>query len=72
MIGIVMRPVDAPTVKHEKLYRATVGTIELCLVRAKNAQHAERKLMECFKHELTDKTIDYNLEAWLKEQGRKE
>lgn len=68
MIGIVMRPVEAPVVKHERLYQATVGKIGLCLVRARNAPHAERKLMECFKNELVGTTISYDLEKYLEQR----
>lgn len=72
MISIVIRPVkDAKTVNYENLYVAEAGGINLCQVRAKTAQHAEAKLMECFKHELVGKTVDFNLEAWLESQKDK-
>lgn len=72
MIGIVMRPVQAPVVDYEHLYVATVGKIELCKVRAKNAQHAEKKLMECFLKDLPGKVIDFNLEKYLKSKTESE
>lgn len=64
MISIVMRPIKAPVVDHEHLYAATVGTKELCRVRARNGRHAEEKLMFCFMRELPGKTVDFSLESF--------
>lgn len=72
MIGIAMRPVaGAGVVKGEGLYTAEfkLGPLAykpLMKIRAKNAKHAEEKLFYVFEHELTGKTLDYDLEG-LKE-----
>jgi len=67
MINIVMHldAEDTGMVNYERLYVATVGSSQLCKVRARSAKHAEDKLMACFLHELPGKTIDFNLEKYL-------
>lgn len=67
MIQIVMRPVKAPVVNYEGLYSACAGGVELLRVRARNARHAEEKLMFCFRRELEGKTLDFDLERFRKE-----
>lgn len=71
MITIVMRPVkDAKTVNYEGLYSAELGGAELCRVRAKNARHAEEKLVETLKFNVPAGTvIDYNLEKFKEERN---
>ena len=65
MIQIVMKPDKAPVVNHEGLYRAVFNCEDLGLrVRAKNAREAERKMMVVFRHELTDKTINFRPEDY--------
>ena len=62
MISIVMKPVHgAPSVKGEGLYDAVFrGGERLFRVRARNAPAAEEKVMIVFRHELKDKSIDFN------------
>lgn len=63
MIQIVFKPEKAPVVKGEGLYQAVFNCEDLGLrVRAKNAREAERKIMVVFRHELTDKTINFRPE----------
>ena len=66
MIQIMMKPVDkAPVVKGEGLYEAVFNGERLGLrVRAKRACEAERKLMIVFRHELADKSIDFNADDY--------
>ena len=72
MIQIVMRPVKAPVVNHEGLYDADFNGEKLWKVRARNAKHAEEKLMATFRHNLKGKPpVDFDLEAW-NERLRKE
>ena len=66
MIQIVMKPEKAPIVRGESLYRAVFNQKDTVFtVRAKNAAHAELKVLEAFKFNLTGKTIDYDVESWL-------
>lgn len=62
MISIVLKPVHgAPSVKGEGLYDAVFrGGERLFRVRARNAAAAEEKVMIVFRHELKDKSIDFN------------
>lgn len=64
MIQLVMKPEKAPVVNHEGLYSVRMNGEHLMHIRAKNAQHAEKKLAYCFKRELSGKTVDFNLEAF--------
>ena len=65
MIRIVFKPERAPVVRGESLYRAVFNREDLGLrVRAKNAREAERKIMVVFRHELTDKTINFRPEDY--------
>ena len=64
MIQLVMKPEKAPVVNHEGLYSVRMNGEHLMHIRAKNAQHAEKKLAYCFKRELSGKTLDFNLEAF--------
>lgn len=66
MIRVVMKPVKAPVVNREGLYAALFGGKELFRVRARNAAHAERKLMFLMERETRGKTLDFNLEEQLK------
>lgn len=63
MIQLVMKPEKAPVVNHEGLYSVRMNGEHLMHIRARNAQHAERKLAYCFRRELTGKTLDFDLEA---------
>lgn len=62
MIQIVMKPVDkVPVVKGEGLYEAVFNGERIGLrVRAKRACEAERKMMIVFRHELTNKSLEFN------------
>lgn len=67
MIHLLAKPVKAPVVNREGLYTVLmkVGNgdyKELLSVRARTGAHAEEKLAFCFEHELTGKTIDFNME----------
>ena len=64
MIQLVMKPEKAPVVNHEGLYSVRMNGEHLMHIRARNAQHAEKKLAYCFKRELSGKTLDFNLEAF--------
>lgn len=67
MIQILAKPLKAPVVNHEGLYTVLMKTgngeyKELLSVRARTGAHAEEKLAFCFRHELTGKTLDFNME----------
>ena len=65
MIQIVFKPEKAPIEKSEGLYRTLFNGEALGFrVRARNAREAERKLMVVFRHELTDKTINFRPEDY--------
>ena len=65
MIQIVMKPEKAQVVNRAGLYRAVFNCEELGFrIRAKNAREAERKLMIVFRHELTDKLINFKTEDY--------
>lgn len=65
MIQIVMKPDKAPVVNHERLYRAVFNCEDLGFrIRAKNAMESERKLMIVFRHELTNKLINFKAEDY--------
>lgn len=71
MIQIVFKPEKAPIVRGESLYRAVFNQKDAVFtVRAKNAAHAELKVLEAFKFNLTGKTIDYDVESWLQSKGK--
>ena len=71
MIQIVFKPEKAPVVRGESLYRAVFNQKDTVFtVRAKNAAHAELKVLEAFKFNLTGKTIDYDVESWLQSKGK--
>ena len=63
MLCFVLKPVPkAGVVKGETLYDVRVNGEQLFQVRAKNAALGERKIMACFRHELTGRTLNFNLE----------
>lgn len=65
MIQMVMKPDRAPVVNREGVYRALFGGEDIGFrIRARNAKEAERKLMIAFRHELTNKTIDFRAEDY--------
>ena len=67
MIQIVFKPERAPEVRGESLYRAVFNQKDTVFtVRAKNAAHAELKVLEALKFNLSGKTIDYDVESWLR------
>ena len=60
-----MKPEKAQVVNREGLYRAVFNCEELGFrIRAKNAREAERKLMIVFRHELTDKLVNFKAEDY--------
>ena len=68
MVRIVFKPVKAPVVDHEGLYSARFNGREFFKVRARNAAHAEEKVMFLMARETMGKVIDYNLEQFRKEK----
>lgn len=73
MIQIVMKPERAGVVRGESLYRAVFNQKDTVFtVRAKNAAHAELKVLEAFKFDLTGKTIDYDVESWLQSKHKED
>ena len=65
MIQMVMKPDRAPVVNHEGVYRVLFSCEDIGFrVRARNAKEAERKLMIAFRHELTNKLIDFRPEDY--------
>ena len=69
MIQVVMRPEKAPVVNHEGLYGAWFNGNMLFHVRARNARHAEDKLMFLMERETKGKTLDFNLEQFKQENN---
>ena len=63
-----MKPVKAPVVNREGLYAALFNGRELFRVRARNAAHAEEKIMFLMAHETMGKVIDYSLEQFKQEK----
>lgn len=72
MIRIVMRPQKAPVVVKEGLYLAEANGVPLCTIRARNAPHAEQKLMFLFARELPGKNISFNLEDFTDDKRKTE
>jgi hypothetical protein len=70
MIQIVMKPEKAPVVNHEGLYGAWMNGHLLFHVRAKNAKHAEEKVMFLMEHETMGKVIDFTLEQFKENAER--
>lgn len=68
MIRVVMKPVRAPVVAREGLYAALFDGEELFRVRARNARHAEAKLMYLMKRETSGKVLDFDLEQQIKKE----
>ena len=66
MIGIVFKPVKGAAVVHgENLYDAEFNQKErLFRVRARTAAEAERKFMVVCRHDLPNKTLDFNPKDW--------
>lgn len=67
MIQLLAKPMKAPIINREGLYTILmkVGNgeyKELLSVRARTGAHAEEKLAFCFRHELTGKIINFNME----------
>lgn len=71
MIQIVMKPERAPIVKREGLYAAYMNGNLLLHVRARNARHAEEKLMFLMEHETRGKVIDFTLEQFKESEDGK-
>ena len=61
MLCFVLKPAKAPVVNGENLYDVRVNGEPLFRVRARNAGLGERKVMVCFRHELTGRTLNFNL-----------
>lgn len=72
MIRIVFKPVKAPVVRREGLYAAVFDGTKLFRVRARNAAHAEAKLMYLMKRETSGKTLDFDLEQQIQEEKGQE
>ena len=68
MIQLVMKPERAPVVSHEGLYGVYMNGNPLFRVRARNARHAEKKVMFLMERETSGKVLDFNLEQ-LKGEG---
>ena len=68
MIQLVMKPEKAPVVDHEGLYVVYMNGNLLFRVRARNARHAEEKVMFLMKRETSGKVLDFDLER-LKGEG---
>lgn len=68
MIQLVMKPEKAPVVDHEGLYGVYMNGNLLFRVRARNARHAEEKVMFLMKRETSGKVLDFDLER-LKGEG---
>lgn len=72
MLCFVLKPAKAPVVRGENLYDVKVNGEKLFRVRAKNAALGERKIMACFRHELTERVIDFNLGDFPEYDKRKD
>lgn len=70
MIQLVMKPEKVPVVNHEGLYGVWMNGNLLLHVRARNAKHAEEKLMFLLERETRGKTIDFDLDRFADEFGR--
>lgn len=64
MIQIVMKPERAPIVKREGLYGVWMNGNLIFRVRARNAKHAEEKVMFLMERETRGKTIDFDLDRF--------
>lgn len=71
VIQIVMKPTPGEGVVHgETLYTALFNGEDVGLkVRGLRASHAEAKMMVVFREQLKGKTVDYDLEAYIKEKA---
>lgn len=69
MIQLVMKPEKAPVVNHEGLYGMYMNGNLLLHVRARNARHAEEKVMFLMNREVQGKTLDFNLEQFKQENN---
>lgn len=69
MIKIVLKPVKAPVVDHEGLYSARFNGREFFKVRARNAAHAERKIMVLMEDQTMGKVIDYSIEQYQRRKN---
>lgn len=70
MIQIVMKPERAPIVKREGLYGVWMNGNLIFRVRARNAKHAEEKVMFLMERETRGKTIDFDLDRFADEFRR--
>ena len=68
MIPLVTKAEPAPVVSHEGLYGVYMNGNPLFRVRARNARHAEEKVMFLLKRETSGKVLDFDLEQ-LKGEG---
>ena len=66
-----MKPEKAPVVSHEGLYGVYMNGNPLFRVRARNARHAEEKVMFLMKRETSGKVLDFDLER-LRGEGAPE
>ena len=74
MIQIVMKPTPGEGVVHgETLYTALFNGEDVGLrVRGLRASHAEAKMMVVFREQLKGRTVDYDLEAYIKRKDSKD
>lgn len=70
MIQIVMKPTPgAGIVNREHMYTVLFNGEDVGLrVRGLKASHAEEKMMVIFREQLKGKTVDYNMERYLKDK----
>lgn len=66
-----MKPEKAPVVAHEGLYGAYFNGNLVLRVRARNAKHAEDKFMYLLNREARGKTLDFNLEKEMSNDGER-
>jgi hypothetical protein len=72
MIQIVMKPTPGEgVVDRETLYTALFNGEDIGLrVRGLRASHAEEKMMVIFREQLKGKTVDYDLDAYIKRNAK--
>lgn len=71
VIQLVMKPEKAPVVRHEGLYGMYMNGNLLLHVRARNARHAEEKVMFLMEKETSGKVLDFDLERFKKSENGK-
>ena len=71
MIQIVMKPTPGVgIVNREHMYTVLFNGEDVGLrVRGLKASHAEEKMMVIFREQLKGKTVNYNMEQYLKDKA---